>query len=82
VADDQVAAVATIQTRWQPPRSWGVDWTKNFVAWIRVEADGDYIYTSDFSHAVPLTERHLRGLIDRLIAEDVSALRRQRSIEI
>jgi hypothetical protein len=75
VADDQVTAVATVQSRWQPPRRWGVDWTKNYVACIQVEGDGDYIYTPDFSHAVPVTEQLLGGRIDRLIAEDVSTLR-------
>jgi hypothetical protein len=78
VADDKVTAVATIQSRWQPPRKWGVDWAKSFIAWIHVDADGDYIYTPEFSHAIPLTEQVLRERIDRLIAEDVSALRRRR----
>lgn len=75
VDDDRVTAVATIQSRWQPPRRWGVDWTKNFITFIQVDGDGDYIYAPDFSHAVPLDEQLLSGRIDELIVEDVSALR-------
>jgi hypothetical protein len=81
VADEEVTAIATIQSRCQPPRTWGVDWTKSFLAFVQINADGDYIYTSDFSHAVPLTEKFLGERIDTLIAEDISALRRQRRIE-
>lgn len=81
VADDQVTAVATIQSRWQPPRRWGVDWTKNFITFVQIDGDGDYLYTPDFSHAVPLTGQFLSERIDRLIAEDISVLRRQRRME-
>ena len=80
VADEEVTAIATIQSRWQPPRRWGVDWTKSVIVFVQIDADGDYIYTPDFSHAVPLTEHVLRGRIDNLIAEDISALRRERRI--
>jgi hypothetical protein len=75
VADEDVTAIAIIQSHWQPPRKWGVDWTKNVVACVQIDAGGDYIYTPDFSHAVPLTERFLSERIDRLIAEDYSASR-------
>jgi hypothetical protein len=75
VADEDVTAVATIQSRWQPPRQWGVDWTKSVVVCTQIDSDGDYIYTQDFSHAVPLTEQSLRWRIDGLIAEDISACR-------
>jgi hypothetical protein len=81
VGDDQVTAIATIQSRWKPPRTWGVDWTKNFIACIQIDGDGDYIYTPDFSHAIPLTEQFLSERIDRLIAEDISARRLHRRIE-
>lgn len=80
VADDDVTAIATIQSRWQPARRWGVDWATNVVACIHIEADGDYVYTPAFSHAVPVTEHSLGERIDRLIAEDITALRLQRGI--
>jgi hypothetical protein len=76
VADEDVTAIATIQSRWQPPRQWGVDWAKSVVVCAQIDSDGDYIYTPDFSHAVPLTEQFLSGRIDSLIAEDISARRR------
>jgi hypothetical protein len=76
VADEDVTAIATIQSRWQPPRQWGVDWAKSVVVCTQIDGDGDYIYTPDFSHAVPLTEQSLSGRIDGLIAEDISARRR------
>jgi hypothetical protein len=76
VADEDVTAIATIQSRWQPPRQWGVDWTKTVIICAQIDSDGDYIYAPDFSHAVPLTEQSLRGRIDGLIAEDISARRR------
>jgi ESAT-6 protein secretion system EspG family protein len=79
LADEDVTAIATIQSRWQPPRRWGVDWTKNVIVYIQM--DGDYIYTPDFSHAVPLTEHFLGERIDRLIADDISALQLHRRIE-
>jgi hypothetical protein len=81
VANDQVTSVATIQSRWQPPRRWGVDWTKNFITFIQIDGDGDYIYTPDYSHAIPLTEQLLSERIDRLIAEDIAALRHHGRIE-
>jgi hypothetical protein len=80
VADENVTAIATIQSRWQPPRRWGVDWTKTVIVCTQIDADGDYIYTPDFSHAVPLTEQFLSERIDNLIVEDISALRRARRI--
>jgi hypothetical protein len=81
VADDDVAALAIIQSRWQPARSWGVDWAKPVVACVRIADDGDYIYTPDFSHAVPLAEPSLSEAIDRLIIEDIAVVRHQRGIE-
>ena len=80
VADDEVTAIATIQSRWQPARRWGVDWTKNLIACVRADADGDYIYAPDFSHAVPVTEQSLGERIDRLIAVDITALRHQHGL--
>jgi hypothetical protein len=80
VADEAVTAIATIQSRWQPARRWGMDWTKNLIACVHADADGDYIYAPDFSHAVPVTEQALGERIERLIAEDITALRRQHGL--
>jgi hypothetical protein len=80
VADENVTAITTIQSRWQPPRHWGVDWTKNVIVYLQIDGDGDYVYRPDFSHAVPLTEHLLSERIDGLIAEDIAALRRERRI--
>jgi hypothetical protein len=76
VDDGDVTAVAIIQSRWQPPRTWGVDWTRAVLVCVQTESDGDYIYTSDFSHAVPVTERVLSERIDELIAEDTETAAR------
>ena len=81
VADDDVAALAIIQSRWQPARSWGVDWAKPVVACVRIVDDGDYVYTPDFSHAVPVAEPALIEAIDRLIVEDVAVVRHQRGLQ-
>jgi hypothetical protein len=81
VRDDEVTAIAIIQSRWQPARRWGVDWTENLVAAIQIEADGDYVYSPDFSHAVPVTAQSLKERIDRIIAEDLSAQYHQRRNE-
>jgi hypothetical protein len=80
VADENVRAIATIQSRWLPPRRWGVDWTKSVIACLQIDGDGDYVYTPDFSHAVPVTEHILGERINGLIAEDIAALRRERGI--
>ncbi len=76
VDDGDVTALAIIQSRWQPPRRWGVDWTKSVVVCVQTESDGDYIYTPDFSHAVPVTELVLSERIDELIAEDAETAAR------
>ncbi len=76
VDDEDVTAVAIIQSRWQPPRRWGVDWTKNVVVCVQTESDGDYIYAPDFGHAVPVNEQILSERIDELIAEDIETAAR------
>jgi hypothetical protein len=58
-----------------------VDWAQHVIVCVQIDADGDYIYTPDFSHAVPLTEQTLGERIDNLIAEDISALQLHRRIE-
>lgn len=78
VADDDVAAVTTIQSRWQPARAWGVDWTRPVIAYLQIGGDGDYLYTPDFAYAVPMTEQSLCDRIDRLIADDLNVLWDQR----
>lgn len=80
VADDDVAAIAIIQSRCQPAREWGVDWGRPLVACVHVDDEGDYIYAPDFSHAVPVTVSALGDRIDRLIADDITALSRRRGV--
>lgn len=78
VPDDAVTAITTIQSRWRPPRRWGVDWTGAVIAAIHLDGDGDYAYTEDFGHALPVTTHQLAERIDALIADDLSELRRRR----
>ncbi|WP_165618347.1 ESX secretion-associated protein EspG [Mycobacterium talmoniae] len=75
VSNAEVTALAIVQSHCEPARGWGIDWDKKFVPWVHVRDDGDYIYTADFSHAAPLTEKDLSDRIDRLIAHDVAVLR-------
>jgi hypothetical protein len=70
-----VTAFATVQSHWRPTRRWGLDTAKRAVVWVRIKEDGEYIYTPDFRRAKPLTETILAERIDKLIAEDVAALR-------
>lgn len=78
VADGDVTATATVQSRCDPAREWGVDAAKKVLTWMQVKDDGDYISTPDSGYAVPMTEEMLRTRIDQLIAEDVAVLRRRR----
>ncbi|WP_396912360.1 hypothetical protein [Mycolicibacterium sp.] len=50
------------------------------LVWVRIKDDGDYIYSSDYSVAVPVTAQALRDRIDHAIATDVSVLRRRRGL--
>lgn len=70
-----VTAFATVQSHWRPTRRWGLDRGKKAVVWVRIREDGEYIYTPDFRRATPLTQAILAERIDKLIAEDVAALR-------
>jgi len=70
-----VTAFGTVQSHWRPTRRWGLDMGKKAVVWVRIREDGEYIYTPDFRRARPLTETILAERIDKLIAEDVAALR-------
>lgn len=74
-----MTAVGTVQSHWRPTRSWGVDPGKDVAAWVRIKDDGDYLYTADFSEAKPMTVPSLSERIDRLITEDIKALRQFRT---
>jgi hypothetical protein len=78
VAREQVSAFGTVQSHWRPTRCWGVDPHKNVAVWVRIKDDGEYLYQRDFTEAVPMTRLMLAKHIDRLIAEDVKALRQFR----
>jgi hypothetical protein len=78
VPQSAVSAYATVQSRWLPSRSWGPDPQKPALIWISVEGDGDYAYTDDRSHAVPMTREALQECTDRFIASDIALLRESR----
>ncbi|QCH25763.1 ESX secretion-associated protein EspG [Mycobacteroides salmoniphilum] len=67
-----------VQSHWRPAREWGFDRHTRGVVWVRIEGDGEYIYTPDYSHLTPLTTRNLATRIDELIAADVQAVRESR----
>jgi hypothetical protein len=75
----KVTAFGTVQSHWHPTRSWGIDRGKDFAVWIRIKDDGDYLYQPDFSEAKPMSRPMLAERIDRLISEDVKALRQFRN---
>ena len=52
---------------------------KNAAVWVRIKDDGDYLYQPDFSQAKPMSRPMLAERIDRLISEDVKALRQFRN---
>jgi hypothetical protein len=80
VARAEVTAFATVQTHWRPTRTWGLDRGKKFAVWVRIEDDGEYLYKPDFSEATPVTAPRLAKRIDRLVSEDVKALRQFRNL--
>jgi hypothetical protein len=75
----EVTAYGTVQTHWRPTRHWGVDPGKNAAVWVRIKDDGDYLYQPDYSEANPMSRPVLAERIDRLISEDVKALRQFRN---
>jgi hypothetical protein len=75
----EVSAFGTVQSHWRPTRSWGIDRGKNFAVWVRIKDDGEYLYKPDFSAATPVATPVLAERIDRLISEDVKAIRQFRS---
>jgi hypothetical protein len=76
VDDEDVSFIATVQSRWQPARRWGLDWTRHALAVVHLDGDGDYIYTGDFSHAVPVTGAAMCDRINQMIADDLRHRRR------
>jgi hypothetical protein len=75
VSRADVTAFSTVQSHWRPTRSWGIDHGKNAAVWVRIKDDGDYLYAADMSEATPVSTSILAERINRLIAEDVKALR-------
>jgi hypothetical protein len=47
--------------------------------WVGIKDDRDYLYAADFGEAKPMSRPMLAERIDRLISEDVKALRQFRS---
>lgn len=80
VDQNTLMLLGTAQSRFEPRPVRDVDWTKPAVVWVRVRNDGDYIYTENYRHAVPLTPPLLQERIDALIAADVAALRKNRGL--
>jgi hypothetical protein len=79
VSAADVTAFGKVQTHWRPTRRWGIDPGKQYAAWVHNKDDGDYLYKPDFSQAIPATKPTLAERIDRLISEDIKALRQFRS---
>jgi hypothetical protein len=79
ISSSDITAYSTVQSHWRPTRNWGPDPHKKLLRWVRVKDDGEYVYTPDSSHAKPMTQEDLRERIDRLIADDIAALRNFRS---
>lgn len=77
-AAGDVAAMTTVQSHCAPPRGWGVDLGRKVAVCVRLVDDGDYLFGPDLDRAVPVTVQGLADRIDRLIADDVSVLRRRR----
>jgi hypothetical protein len=46
---------------------------------VRIKDDGEYLYQPDFGEAKPMSRPMLAERIDRLISEDVKALRQFRN---
>jgi hypothetical protein len=74
-----VTAFGTVQSHWRPTRQWGLDRGKNAAVWVRIKDDGDYLYAAGFGEAKPVSQPMLADRIDRLITEDIKALRHFRN---
>ncbi|OSC24997.1 hypothetical protein B8W67_19275 [Mycolicibacillus koreensis] len=77
----EVTVMTTVQSRCRPARTWGVDWGREAVVCLRIEDDGDYVYTPDFEHAVPVTTSDLARRTDQMISRDVAVLRHERNLD-
>lgn len=77
---DQVIAMGTFQSRCDPATSWGIDWAKTVVVWVRIKGDGDYVFSADLKTATPVTVQRLAERFDQAIAEDVAAVRIRRGL--
>lgn len=75
----EVTAFGTVQTHWRATRRWGIDPGKKYAVWVRTKDDGEYLYKPDLSEVIPVTRPMLAERIDRLISEDIKALRQFRS---
>lgn len=79
VSVDEIAVFSLIQSNWRPARFWGFDREKSLVAWGTRKGDGDYISVPSLSgEAKPMDRSDLIGRINRLIAEDIVAVREAR----
>ncbi|TDZ98789.1 hypothetical protein [Mycobacteroides salmoniphilum] len=79
VSVHEIAVFSLIQSNWRPARFWGFDGEKSLVAWGTRKGDGDYISAPSLSgEAKPMAESDLIGRINRLIADDIVALREAR----
>jgi hypothetical protein len=81
VSRQDLDAIASVQSHWRPVRRWGVDRRKPAVFWVRPKGDGDYVFSSDYSLARPLSQPQLVTQINRLIAADIARLREFRDHE-
>jgi hypothetical protein len=73
-----IRAYGVVQSHWTPARTWGPDRLRPKLTWLGVQDDGDYLLDPTRAYATPLTPSMLREAIDRLIADDVAALRARR----
>lgn len=80
VKASSVTAFGTIQSHWRTPRKWAPTVDKQSVIWVQIDEDGEYVYASDRGHAYPMTAAELQTRIDRLIVEDIAALRDHRGL--
>lgn len=78
LSSTEITSFARVQSRWQPARDWGFDRQKKAVVWVRIDGDGEYVYSSGYKYLTPVTTRDLAQRIDQLISEDVAAIREAR----
>jgi hypothetical protein len=70
VAGRDVVATGTVQARHRPAGHWGTDPTRPLLQWVRVGADGDYVYEADGAgYLEPLDVSMLTACVEGLIAD-------------